>query len=566
MNDKKIVIWGAGRIGRGFVGDIFNAANYQITFVDQSSELVNALINNKKYRVVRAASKDDISAVDISNYAALHSSQISEIGEAIHSANIMAIAVYPQNFEEVASQLKAPLLDRFRKSVALLNILLCTNLVHAGPKFEALLVAGLSDEDRKIMEAKTGVVETLVIRICPDPPENVRKEFPLIVWTNGYASLPVNKSGFKGYLPDMDTFRYVADMRAEEQRKMYTYNMCHAVLSYHGHMAGHELLVDCLADEGIRKEATEALEEVSQALQKKHGFSKEAMDEWIKGVITQTNNPTVGDTVVRSANDPLRKLKREDRLIGPALLCLDNDIQPYSIIRAIGAAFHYKEGNDQASIKLQKLIREKGIRKTIIEVCGLADDENGLVQKILAEYQNSAVRIELMKKAREAYQLGFDYEKTYHGCGQCVIAAMTEVLDNFDKEVFESATGLSGGVGLINQNTCSAYTAGVMVFGMCYPRRRENFDGDRENKYTTFGLAQSLHQKFLDEYGSVCCGDIHTRKYGRAYDLSKKTERELFEDAGGHGQDGCTEVVGKAAKWALVLISEEQMKKPNQGN
>ena len=558
MDMKNIIIWGAGRIGRGFIGDLFNSENYQITFVDAVWELVKALEENGEYRVVRAFSEDNVEEVDISGYSILHPSQRGEIQQVINKANIMAISVYPQKFGAVADQLREHLLQRRKTTDEPMDILLCTNLIHAGPKFADYLYKGLDNPEKEELEVKTGIVETLVIRICPDPPDDVRKEHPLVVWTNGYSQLPVDKYGFKGKIPEVQALRIVEDMRAEEIRKIYTYNMCHAVLSFHGHMVGHKLLVDCLADERIRKEAEGALDEVSRALQKKYKFTQKEMDEWIDGVIKHTNNPTIGDTVARSAADPIRKLKRDDRLIGPALLCQDNGIEPHYLIRAAAAAFHYREEDDETSKKLGKSVQQKGIRKTVADVGGLDDKEEELIDQIIAEYHRLPEDLKWNEMAEEAFRLGFEYEKIYHGCGQCVIAAATEVLGIFDEEVFNSATGLCGGVGLVNDATCSAFTGGAMVISMLYPRHREKFDGDRDNKYIAFDLVQQLREKFLEKYGTIACGQIHKMLYGRPYDLRRKEERETFEEAGGHGDHGCTEVVADAAKWTVQILGDQR--------
>ncbi len=405
------------------------------------------------------------------------------------------------------------------------------------------------------------MVESLVIRIAPDPPEEEIEKDPLVVWTNGYSILPVEAAGFKGDIPEVKAFRLVSDMRAEEMRKIYTYNMCHAVLSYYGHLLGYELLVECLADPWVRDEALGALDEVSAALQGEYGFTAEQMDSWIQNVLEQTNNSTVGDTVVRSAADPLRKLRREDRLIGPALLCLKNGIHPEHLIRAIGIAFHYDQEEDSASKKLADLIRQKGLEAAIYEVCGLlkGGDEEKFVEEIRKAYDETPMELEWHQKALKAYQLGFEYEKKYHGCGQSVVAAVTEALDISDPGVFNAATGLCGGIGLLNDSTCSAFTGGVMVIGMVFPRRRENFGGDRENKYTNFDLVQQLHGKYIDEFGTITCGLVHQKKYGRPYDLSSKEERELFEAAGAHGDEGCTVVVAKVAQWTVELLASKMI-------
>jgi len=556
-NEKNIVVWGAGRIGRGFIGDMFAEAGYQLVYVDQAAALIDQLNDQGAYTVVRAVSETDVRRVKVQKYEAYQVSQSIEISDAINQVELMAIAVYPKNFGTVAATLAELIWKRRTVNAAPFNIILCTNLIHAGPIFKEQLYKNLTMEQQAYFSEFVGVIESLVIRICPNPPQEEIEKDPLVVWTNGYSVLPVEQSAFKGEMPQIAFFRYVQNMRAEEIRKIYTYNMCHAVLSYHGYQRGYELLVDCLADEELEAEALGALSEVSSALRKEYGFTEEEMNSWVQGILIQTNNRTVGDTVVRSAADPLRKLKKSDRLIGPALLCLRNRIKPAHLIRAVGAAFHYYNEEDENSVKLAEVVRAKGIRIAIREFCGLGDEDFGkeLASEIEQAYRQIGLEIEWHQKALQAYDLGFEYEKVYHGCGQCSFAAIAEVLGNFSPDVFNSATGLCGGIGLKNDATCSAFTGGAMAIGMLYPRRRENFDGDRENKYMSFDLVQQLREKFIEEFGSITCGCVHEKKYGRAYDLSQKAERDVFEEAGGHGDLGCTDVVGKAAQFTIEVLA-----------
>jgi len=281
------------------------------------------------------------------------------------------------------------------------------------------------------------------------------------------------------------------------------------------------------------------------------------MCTWIAGVLEQTNNRTIGDTVVRMAADPLRKLARDDRLVGPALLCLKNGIEPTHLIRAIGAAFNYKNPEDPASVTLQNRIKELGIHESIRQTCGLDDNafENEFSDKIDKAYQHNTLELEWREKALQAYDLGFKYEKIYHGCGQCSFAAISEVLGIFSPDVFKSATGLCGGIGLMNDGSCSAFIGGVLAIGLLFNRSRENFGGDRQSKYTNFEIVQKLRERFMQEFGTITCGDVHRHIYGRAFNLSKKEEAQAFEEAGGHGDVGCTLTVGKAAQFTIEVLT-----------
>ncbi|MGC9523819.1 MAG: C-GCAxxG-C-C family protein, partial [Anaerolineae bacterium] len=103
----------------------------------------------------------------------------------------------------------------------------------------------------------------------------------------------------------------------------------------------------------------------------------------------------------------------------------------------------------------------------------------------------------------------------------------------------------------------------TMAFGMLYPRRREAFDGDRENKYRTYAMVQQLRKRYLDAYGGLTCHDVHRTVLGRPFDLRDPDQREAFEAAGAHA-DKCTGVVKQAAEWAMEIIGEERRRSRDQ--
>jgi mannitol-1-phosphate 5-dehydrogenase len=383
MAQCTIVIWGAGRIGRGFVADLFDAAGYRIVLVDQSAGLVEALNAAGRYTVVRAENAQRRHDQEIAGFRVLATAQAGEIAREIVQADLLAVAVFPKDFPAVVRGLR-PGLEQRRVEVpsAPLDILMATNLPDAAHKFRDLLLQELSPEMRAYAEHQVGVVDTLVIRMVPDPPAEERLRDPLLVWTNGMAELPVDRRAFKGEIPPVPGFRLVDNMRAEETRKLYTYNMCHAALAYLGARRGYTLAVDSLADPVVRVEVAGALDESGRALQAEYGFLAEEMARWNAGVLQQTDNPTLGDTVARHGADPRRKLKRADRLVGPALLARKHGITPRHLVRAIAAGFFYADPGDPGAIFVQERIAAVGIPAAVREVCELVDDESDLVEMI----------------------------------------------------------------------------------------------------------------------------------------------------------------------------------------
>jgi mannitol-1-phosphate 5-dehydrogenase len=237
---------------------------------------------------------------------------------------------------------------------------------------------------------RIGVVESLVMRMVAEPPAALKAHEPLLVWTNGYSELPVDRHGFKGPVPQLPGLRLADDMRAEEIRKIYTYNMCHAVLAYHGARRGHTLAVECLRDPQVRAEAEGALAEVSLALRLEYGFAAEEMARWCANVLRQTDNPTLGDTVNRHGADPRRKLKRGDRLVGPLLLAHKNSVSAPHLIRAIAAAFRFQNPSDTSAAYVQQQVAELGIEAAVRELCELTEAEDDLASLIVNEYRRIA--------------------------------------------------------------------------------------------------------------------------------------------------------------------------------
>ncbi len=387
MDTKNVLIWGAGRIGRGFLADLFQTSGYHITFIDVSEELIAQLKQAGRYTVVRAegiGKRDDLT---IHSYDAFSTAQTEEVAQALADTDLMVLAVFPRDFSSVAIQM-IPGLQRRRtlRAHVPLDIILCTNLAHAALEFSTALRAVLPEGLHAYVEQQVGIVESLVIRMVAEPPEEERIRDPLLVWTNGYAEFPLDWHAFKGAVPSVRGLRLVDDMRAEETRKLYTYNTFHAALAYWGALYGYERIVDCLVDARVRREALGALNESSQALQAEWHFPADEMARWNEGVVHQTNNPTLGDRVSRQGADPQRKLRRDDRLIGPILLARKYAIPTPHLIRATAAAFLYHNACDAGAIAIQERIAQCGIEVAVREICQLSPAEEDIATAVTAAY------------------------------------------------------------------------------------------------------------------------------------------------------------------------------------
>lgn len=161
----------------------------------------------------------------------------------------------------------------------------------------------------------------------------------------------------------------------------------------------------------------------------------------------------------------------------------------------------------------------------------------------------------------KAYQLGFEYEKTYRGCSQCAIAAIQDTLDIRNDSVFKAGTGLAGGGGLTGIGVCGGYVGAVMVISQLLGRERSNFRDPERIRFKSFELVRRFLEQYTRELGSIICRDIQLIRFGRPYYIADRDDFEKFEAQGGH-VDKCTDVVGKASQLAVKFILDEGLVEP----
>jgi len=166
-------------------------------------------------------------------------------------------------------------------------------------------------------------------------------------------------------------------------------------------------------------------------------------------------------------------------------------------------------------------------------------------------------RVEQLKQ--KAYDLGYEYEGKWGNCSQASIRALMETYDEVNKDVFRALGGFHGGGACETDGSCGAYVGATYFISMRYGRELDSLGRDpedpRASKVTRRmnDLIRQMHEKFIQEYGSVICSSIHRKLYGRPYYLRDRDEIKKFNEKGAHDW-GCTSVVGNAARWAVEVL------------
>lgn len=161
-------------------------------------------------------------------------------------------------------------------------------------------------------------------------------------------------------------------------------------------------------------------------------------------------------------------------------------------------------------------------------------------------------REQLLKKI---YDLAFNYEAERGSCPQCVLAALFETLNIGDEATIKSADALAGGTALSTKGTCGALVGGLLAISSIVGREYDDFNAGK-TKRRVFHFSKQLYDKFIDEYGSPLCCDIHLKLFGRTFNLMDPKEYEDFDKAGAH-VDKCPSVSGNVARWAAKLFLKD---------
>jgi mannitol-1-phosphate 5-dehydrogenase len=358
------VHFGAGNIGRGFVGLILHRAGYEVVFVDVVDALIDGLNRTPSYLVKEVGLDSREERVD--NYRAINSrgDEPAAVAE-IASADIVTTAVGPTVLKFVAPVIAAGLRQR-ADGTAPLAVMACENAINATNVLAEHIRAAVPEDEWPAVAARAVFANTAVDRIVP-----AQSTDGLDVTVETYFEWAIERPPFGGDEPSIPDATWVDDLAPYIERKLFTVNTGHAATAYHGFARGIKKLSDALADDTVRAAVTGVLDETRQLLVAKHDFTAEAQQAYVDKILQRFANPYLPDTVDRVGRQPLRKLSRSERLIGPAAELAERGIRPQHLLATVEAALSFDVPDDPQSVELQQLLRTLTAAEATERICGL---------------------------------------------------------------------------------------------------------------------------------------------------------------------------------------------------
>ncbi len=361
--------FGAGNIGRGFIGKLLADSGIDVTFADVNQQLISELQSRHSYPVHIVGSEvrtDIVTGVD-----AIDSTR-PELLELIAGTDLITTAVGPTVLTLIAKTLATGLQQRFEQgNQQPLNIIACENQVRGTSFLKAEVLKHLPAQYQTELERHVGFVDSAVDRIVPPSTDT---SDPLAVTVETFSEWIVDQTQFKGELPDITGMEPTDNLMAFVERKLFTLNTGHIITAYLGALAGYSTIGEAIADPDIRAQVKAAMQESGAVLVKRYGFDQEQHQAYIEKILGRFANPHLVDEIDRVGRQPIRKLGANDRLIKPLLGTLEYGIGNENLLKGIAAAFLYQNDADPQAAELQQMLAQQGLRATLAHYTGLDSD------------------------------------------------------------------------------------------------------------------------------------------------------------------------------------------------
>jgi mannitol-1-phosphate 5-dehydrogenase len=363
----KAVHFGAGNIGRGFVGLLLHEGGYEVVFSDVAAPLVDAINAVDEY-TVHEVGDGGVDRV-VTGFRAINSAEhLDELIEEIAGANVVTTAVGPTILKFVAPPIVAALALRDPSSPPL-QIMACENAINATDVLRDEIVEKAGDA-WDALAGRAVFANTAVDRIVPAQPDGGGVD----VTVEPFFEWAIERPPFGEDPPHIPGAHFVDDLAPYIERKLFTVNTGHAATAYFGAQSGAEMIHDALADEAIAAKVAAALEETSAVLVAKHGLDPADLAEYRTMILRRFRNPALPDAVLRVGRQPLRKLSRNERFVGPAAEAAEAGLPVDALLAAMGAALEFDVADDEQSVELQRRLREQDADAFTAEVTGLDAD------------------------------------------------------------------------------------------------------------------------------------------------------------------------------------------------
>lgn len=314
---QRLLIFGAGAIGRGYVPWVFAPKDYEYTFADTDIKLIHDLQTAGEYTTHRTAQSG-------------YESRVIRPEKCLHIEEVRSVAGF----------------DAIVTAVGPRNVTCLKNLL-SGTKLPILCFENDSQAPKKLRNwtGNQNVVFGIpdVIASCTASPSKLQLD-PLCLTTETGECF-IDASVFPHLKGDVS---YVDQKELDHQwlAKLYIHNTPHCIAAYLGSLLNLTYVHESMEYSAIRAVLDGCMDEISEMLRRRTNLDPRFIEYYRDKELQRFANKLLFDPITRVAREPFRKLGHHDRLIGASQFCLASGVVPFNIFVGILAALCFERASD----------------------------------------------------------------------------------------------------------------------------------------------------------------------------------------------------------------------------
>jgi mannitol-1-phosphate 5-dehydrogenase len=375
ISTKKLVLFGAGKIGRSFIGQLFGCSGFEVVFVDKNKSIIDEINRKRNYNVIIKTENEEI--INVKDVRGIHADFEEEVKNEIATARILAVSVGLEGLSEIFPLISGGLMKRFEiDSKAPLDIIIAENIRNGSKYFKGEL--------RKLLpkwfpvDNYVGTIETSIGKMVPIMLKKDVEQDLLQVFAESYNTLILDRKAFKNSIPNIIGLSPKENIKAWVDLKLFVHNLGHASAAYLGYMSNPDFIYlhEALSTPEIYNLVKKTMLQSANILLIKYPdeFTGQMLVEHIDDLLGRFQNKELGDTIFRVGRDLFRKLGPDDRLTGSIKLAIDLN-QPFNkILFILICASRFRATDEDGNLfvndsEFMKLFNEK-TNRVLSDVCG----------------------------------------------------------------------------------------------------------------------------------------------------------------------------------------------------
>lgn len=386
---KKAVHFGAGNIGRGFIGEILSKNGFEIYFVDTNKAIIDELNTRHSYEIGIASSSPE--KISVSGVFGINNGENPEdVIEAIAQADIVTTAIGPNILPYIAELVAKGIQKRKEENKQVqIDIIACENMIEGSEFLEKKVAEYLSDSDKVYLANYIGFPNAAVDRIVPGQ----KHEDLLYVEVEPFCEWVIDESQIKNKSFKLEGVHYASNLEPFIERKLFSVNSGHATVAYSSAYKGYKTILEGLQHKEILSALKGVQKETRALLLAKwpQYFTEEDLMSYHQMIISRFANPKIIDEVTRVARTPIRKLGYDERFIRPIRELNERGLSYQNHLDIVGKIFAYQDENDSQSVQLQEKLSTMDLQRLIEEVTGLSNKKIILeIELVIKKYKNDS--------------------------------------------------------------------------------------------------------------------------------------------------------------------------------